>query len=413
MKRIRKMLPLLFATTLIAGALAVTAGLASAASDCTGSVNKKALCHGQEQVGKKCTWSATETKSLNCARLAYDAYRKAGLKDNYLSASATYNKGIKLDWAVPLKDPKKDAKAGDLLFFNTKGRGVDRVGIYAGSNKVILATGSSSSKKSEKVTLTELTAARIKQLSKKAVRPAVPAKTQPLNAVDSQPLAAVDSDPAEPDTTNSCVAAPEGDAPEGDAPEGDASEGDAPEGTTPDGDAPEGDATTPEGDATTPEDDTAAPQADATDSSGTTTTTTTVTNSGGTTTTTTTTTGPGGGSSSGSDAESPAAEPDADPAGTEADATETEPEASEPEADAAGAEADAAGSDSDAGCAGTDEDATSDDATSESADDCSDTDVVDNKVVIINPSDVSNAPGQIEPAEATAGGTDAPACDRP
>jgi hypothetical protein len=61
MKRIRKVLPLLFTTTLIAGAIAVTAGLASAAPNCTGTVNKKVLCHAQEQVGTKCTWDAKKT----------------------------------------------------------------------------------------------------------------------------------------------------------------------------------------------------------------------------------------------------------------------------------------------------------------------------------------------------------------
>ncbi|SCE72107.1 hypothetical protein GA0074695_0580 [Micromonospora viridifaciens] len=46
-KRITKVLPLLFAGALIAGLLAVAGGFASAAPNCSGTANQKALCHAK------------------------------------------------------------------------------------------------------------------------------------------------------------------------------------------------------------------------------------------------------------------------------------------------------------------------------------------------------------------------------
>lgn len=312
MKRIRKVLPLLFATSLIAGAIAVTAGLASAASNCTGTVNKKALCHAQGQVGMECTWDAKKTKALDCARFTYDAYRKAGLKGNYLPAYGSYNEGIKLGWTVPVKE----RKAGDLLFFNSNGQGVDRVGIYIGKEKMIFAAGTSSSKKSETVRVADLTAARVKQLTKFAVRPVIA-------SAEAEPLL-VNNAMAEKDTTDSCVETDDGAPVEED---------------------------TPDGDTVTPEDDTATPEG----------------------------------------------EPDADNTETEPDA-----EADSPEGDADGG----------TGCADSD-----DQAATDTTDDCVDTDVVEDKIVIVSPSDISDKPGVVEPAAAGDSGTEAggeqPACDRP
>ncbi|WP_326562252.1 NlpC/P60 family protein [Micromonospora sp. NBC_01796] len=433
MRRIRKVLPLLFATTLIAGAIALTTGLASAAGNCTGNVNKKALCHAQEQVGKKCSWDASQTKTLACARISYEAYRKAGLKGNYLPASGSYNQGIKLGWTVPVKD----RKAGDLLYFNELDKGVDRVGIYAGNGKVIIPTGSPTSKNPETVKSTELTPARIKLLSKLAVRPVL--------ADPKIDTIRVNTAIAEKNPTDPCPE-PDGDAPEGDEPTDDTEtpEGDtaAPEdGTeTPEGDtaAPEDGTETPEGD-TTPEGD-SAPEGgtDASDgetttstSGGTTTTTTTTTTNDGTTTTTTTTTGgdpadadpaPEGAAT---DPAPEAPEGDAGADAPEGDADSETPEgdtdADNPEGDGDSPEGDA---DGDAGCAETDESTTEEDpgpgdeSTTEPADDCVDTDVVDNKIVIIDPSDVlDNKPGVVEPAMPGDGGagtnSEEEPCDRP
>ncbi|MGW4462489.1 NlpC/P60 family protein [Micromonospora sp. NPDC004704] len=446
------MLPLLFATTLIAGAIALTTGLASAAGNCTGNVNKKALCHAQEQVGKKCSWDTSQTKTLACARISYEAYRKAGLKGNYLPASGSYNQGIKLGWTVPVKD----RKAGDLLYFTALDKGVDRVGIYAGNGKVIIPTGSPTSKNPETVKSTELTAARIKLLSKLAVRPVL--------ADPKTDVVRVNTAMAEKNPTDPCPE-PDSDTPEGDEPTDDT---ETPEGDTA---APEDDTETPEGDTTatedgteTPEGDTAAPDAgsapegdtDASDgdttistSGGTTTTTTTTTTNDGTTTTTTTTTGgdptdtdpaPDGAATDPDpeapegDADADAPEGDADPEAPEGDADpeapegDADPEAPEGDADADSPEGDGdspeGDADGDAGCAETDESTTEDDpgtgdeSTTEPADDCVDTDVVDNKIVIIDPSDVlDNKPGVVEPATAGNGGagtnSEEEPCDRP
>ncbi|WP_329105049.1 NlpC/P60 family protein [Micromonospora sp. NBC_01699] len=455
MKRIRKLLPLLFATTLIGAAIALTTGLASAAPNCTGNGNQKALCHAREQVGKKCSWDAKQTKALACARIGYEAYRKAGLKGNYLPASGSYNKAVKLGWTVPVKD----RKAGDLLYFNSSGQGVDRVGIYAGKDRVIIATGSPSSKKSETVKLTELTPARIKQLTKLAVRPVV--------AGPKVEQVRVNNPMAEQDGTDSCPepdgGAPDEETPDGGAPDEETPEGDVgtPEGETPapegegtEGDTPEGDGT--EGDGTEPvEDDVETPGGDdttTTSGDGTTTTTTTTTTTGdGTTTTTTTTTGgdTSGGPESDADTTGTEPAPDADsPEGdadtdspdtapeTDADADTDNPDGDAPETDAETDSPDSGAPDTDspegdeqgdgegdgegdAACGGTEDEPTTDgEPTTEPTDDCVDTDVVDHKIVSIDPSGaLDDKPGVVEPATAGDNGTgtnpeEAP-CDRP
>lgn len=87
----------------------------------------------KEQVGKKYVWGATGPNNFDCSGLTQYIYKKA-LGKNIPRVSyeqSEYGKSVK----------KKDLQVGDLIFFDTMGKGrVSHVGMYIGNNEFIHAS---------------------------------------------------------------------------------------------------------------------------------------------------------------------------------------------------------------------------------------------------------------------------------
>lgn len=87
----------------------------------------------EEQVGKKYVWGATGPNSFDCSGLTQYIYKEA-LGKNIPRVSyeqSEYGKAV----------DKKDLQVGDLVFFDTMGKGrVSHVGMYIGNNEFIHAS---------------------------------------------------------------------------------------------------------------------------------------------------------------------------------------------------------------------------------------------------------------------------------
>lgn len=92
-------------------------------------------------IGTKYKTAGTTTKGFDCSGFTSYVFRKFGIELPRTSAAQSKT-GKKVD--------KDDLQAGDLVFFNTSGKGVSHVGIYVGDGKF---AHSSSSKG---VTITKL-----------------------------------------------------------------------------------------------------------------------------------------------------------------------------------------------------------------------------------------------------------------
>lgn len=79
-------------------------------------------------IGVKYSYGGTSTSGFDCSGYVRHVYNQIGVSLPRTSASM-YGAGSAVG--------KKDLKAGDLVFFNTSGRGISHVGIYIGGNKFI------------------------------------------------------------------------------------------------------------------------------------------------------------------------------------------------------------------------------------------------------------------------------------
>ncbi|NGZ78206.1 C40 family peptidase [Saccharibacillus alkalitolerans] len=70
--------------------------------------------------------AGTSLNGFDCSGFTSYVFDKLGI-DLPRQSSAQYSAGTKVD--------KSDLRAGDLVFFNTNGRGISHVGIYVGNNK--------------------------------------------------------------------------------------------------------------------------------------------------------------------------------------------------------------------------------------------------------------------------------------
>jgi len=86
------------------------------------------------QIGKKYKWGATGPNSFDCSGFTSYIY-KNGVGINLPRTSIAQSK-------VGIKISKNQLKSGDLVFFNTSGKGISHVGMYIGDSKFIHASTS-------------------------------------------------------------------------------------------------------------------------------------------------------------------------------------------------------------------------------------------------------------------------------
>lgn len=121
----KKVLIPVFATFMFVAGLGQTQQTAEAASSVT--VNELTK-EASKYIGIKYRYGGTTTAGFDCSGYVQYVFKKLGLKLSR-TTSTQYREGTAV--------AKKNLQPGDLVFFNTTGRGVSHVGIYLGNNKFI------------------------------------------------------------------------------------------------------------------------------------------------------------------------------------------------------------------------------------------------------------------------------------
>ena len=96
----------------------------------TKNVNK-IINTGKKYIGTPYKWGGITPRGFDCSGFVKYTIKKATGKTVPRTSSALYKKGKKIS--------KSKLKKGDLIFFNTSGKGVSHVAIYMGNNKMIHA----------------------------------------------------------------------------------------------------------------------------------------------------------------------------------------------------------------------------------------------------------------------------------
>ena len=87
----------------------------------------------KSKVGKKYVWGATGPNTFDCSGFTSWLYKQVGVTIPRVSSSqATYGKNVS----------KSNLQPGDILCFNTSGKGVSHVGIFIGGDQMIHAANS-------------------------------------------------------------------------------------------------------------------------------------------------------------------------------------------------------------------------------------------------------------------------------
>ncbi len=89
----------------------------------------KVVSTGKKFIGTPYRSGGTTPKGFDCSGFVGYTYKKAVGKKLSRTSASMYKQGQKV--------AKSKLKKGDLVFFNTSGKGVSHVAIYIGSNKVI------------------------------------------------------------------------------------------------------------------------------------------------------------------------------------------------------------------------------------------------------------------------------------
>jgi len=98
----------------------------------SGSYINAMVNYAMAQQGKAYEWGGTGPNSFDCSGLVYKAFQAAGV-----SVPRT---GTDQYWAAPTRVPLSQAKYGDLVVFDSDGRGnFGHIGIYVGNNQVVQA----------------------------------------------------------------------------------------------------------------------------------------------------------------------------------------------------------------------------------------------------------------------------------
>lgn len=102
----------------------------------------KVIEYAYNAIGKPYVYGDTGKKGYDCSGLTYSAFLEIGIK---LPRSSS----TQASTGVPIK--KEDLITGDLLFFNTSGKGISHVGLYIGEGKMIHASTGSKKVKIEEI----------------------------------------------------------------------------------------------------------------------------------------------------------------------------------------------------------------------------------------------------------------------
>jgi len=113
--------------SMITFALLIVAGPLANHADASSNVNTKQMVSTVSSVmGTKYVYGGTTTKGFDCSGFIGYVFNKSGVKLPRTSA-AMYATGTSV--------AKKNLQPGDLVFFNTSGKGVSHAGIYIGNGK--------------------------------------------------------------------------------------------------------------------------------------------------------------------------------------------------------------------------------------------------------------------------------------
>lgn len=102
----------------------------------------KVIEYAYNSIGKSYVYGDTGKKGYDCSGLIYSTFLQIGV-ELPRSSSSQASSGVLVK--------KEDLMAGDLIFFNTNGKGVSHVGLYIGDGKMIHASTSSKKVKIDEI----------------------------------------------------------------------------------------------------------------------------------------------------------------------------------------------------------------------------------------------------------------------
>lgn len=102
----------------------------------------KVVEYAYNSIGKPYVYGDFGKKGYDCSGLVYAAYLQIGVKLPR-SSSQQASSGVKVN--------KEDLAVGDLVFFNTSGKGISHVGLYIGDGKMIHSSTSSKKVKIDEI----------------------------------------------------------------------------------------------------------------------------------------------------------------------------------------------------------------------------------------------------------------------
>jgi len=111
----------------------VVAPFADSADASSGISSTKVVSVANSVMGTKYVYGGTTSKGFDCSGFIGYVYKQVGVALPRTSAGM---------YATGTSVSKKNLKAGDLVFFNTSGKGVSHAGIYIGNGKFVHSSSS-------------------------------------------------------------------------------------------------------------------------------------------------------------------------------------------------------------------------------------------------------------------------------